>query len=112
MKEDEEMELHDSSNDFPHEFLLDNLGVSITQLSASTQREIQNFDRMYMDAIIDGTITKQEKQELVTASYEIAKNIQKEVGDQSDKNAKVTGIFTGILLAIGAVIGIREITKS
>lgn len=103
---------HERNHDFPHEELMDELGLSITDLKTSLQRDIVTFDKKYMDAIIDGTITKLERQELITESYEIAKEIKKDHTGKSDNNGAVGGILAGIFLTLGAVLGIKQIAKS
>ncbi len=111
MNEEQEKDGYERNSDFPHEFLLDDLDVSISSLSASTQRDIENFDSQYMNAVIDGGLSNEEKQVLILASYEITKKIHLEVGGQAISNARVTGIFTGVVLAIATILGINQITK-
>ena len=98
-------------NDFPHEALLDRLGLDFSDMSAEIQRDIRNFDSQYMDAIIDGEINKQEEQELITTSYKIAENIKKDHGDGTDTSGKTLGILAGIVFVFGAAIGIKQLTK-
>ncbi len=112
MIELEQGNAHDRNQDFPHEELMDELGLSVNDLKASLQRDILTFDKKYMDAIIDGTITKQERQELITESYDIAKEIKENYGGKSDNNGAVGGILAGIFLTLGAVLGIKQIAKS
>ena len=112
MSEEQEMEVHESHYDFPHEELMEDLNITTNQLSVALQREIQNFDKKYMDDFIDGNISIQEHDELVVMSYEIAKGIKNEISPRSDNSGMLAGVVTGIFLAVGTFFGIKQITKS
>lgn len=107
MNEKEELEYHEPFIHFPHEELMEQLDISFNQLNASIQREIFVFNNKF-DEFIVGSLTDEEHEELIKMSENIAKMIKKQI---SDVSGKVTGIFTGILLAVGAFFGIKKITE-
>lgn len=98
------------NHDMPHEVIMDRMGLDFTELNAEIQREIRLFDPVYKAALKDGYIDEQEEQQLITHSYKISKMIEQEHGKDSNGSMTV-GVFSGILLAIGAAIGIKQLTK-
>ena len=105
-----DQEHHELSGEMPHELIMDLKDLDFNDLSPEIQLEIRVFDVLYMHVMEDEIVTHQEKQELLTKSYEIAKFIELEHGKASQDNT--TGIVVGVLVAIGATIGLSQLFKS
>lgn len=100
-------EYYENFIDFPHEKLMDKFDISFNQLSASTQREIHVFNETF-EKFVEGSLTEEEHETLLGMSENIEKMIQKQI---SDSSSKATGIFAGIVLAVGAFFGIKKLTE-
>lgn len=92
---------------FPHEDLMEQYDITCDQLSAPIQREIHVFNETY-ERFILGSLTDEEHEQLRSLSENIATMIRKQI---SDSSSKATGIFAGILLALGAFFGIKKLTE-
>lgn len=99
------------NHDMPHEALMDKRGLDVWDLSAGLQRQVSLFNETFNRAIEDGYINEQEENELIAISYKIAEAIQKE-HPEDETGITGLGIFAGALLTIGALLGLRQLTKS
>lgn len=99
------------NHDMPHEALMDKLGLEIWDLSAGLQRRISLFNETFNRAMEDGYLNEQEEAELIVLAYGISEDIEKE-HPQDETGITGVGIVAGALLAIGAFLGIRQLTKS
>jgi len=98
-------------HDLPHEHVLDNLNLSLDDLNARLRTEIRRVDDIYARFMVDGILDDSELKELITESYKVAVQIQAEYDKTQNANTSNVGIIGGILLVIGAAIGIKQLTK-
>lgn len=104
-------EIHDKKGDMPHELVMDLKSLKYDDLSDNIQQSIDEFDTIYDRVLADGYVSEKEEQELLTKSYEIAKAIESEHGSASQGDT-TTGVVVGILVGIGATIGLSQLFKS
>jgi hypothetical protein len=95
----------------PHEKLMDQKNLDFNDLSETIQEDVRNFDRQHDIAVKDGDITKEEHTALLAQSHEIAKKMRIEEGGNSTKKSSGSGIFFGLLIGIGATLGISKLLK-
>ena len=96
----------------PHEKLMDKNGLNFNDLSEAIQEDVRNFDLQHAKALTDGDISEEEHKALLVQSYEIVKKILTEqVGNDSNKKRGGGGILFGLLLGIGATLGIGKLLK-
>jgi hypothetical protein len=96
----------------PHEKLMDKKGLDFNDLSEAIQEDIRNFDFQHDKALKDGDLTDEEHKALITQSYEIVKKILKDHGDDSSNKGSGGGIVAGLLIGIGATLGIGKLLQS
>lgn len=73
-----EVEEWEANHDMPHEELMDEMGISYSELSKEIQQKIRAYDIVYEQALKDGYVDEDEEQFLITASFKIAMQIKKE----------------------------------
>ncbi|ASS50160.1 MAG: hypothetical protein A3D31_11370 [Candidatus Fluviicola riflensis] len=95
----------------PHELVMDLKGLEYEDLSESIQKSIDEFATIFDRVLEDGYVDDQEEQELLTKSYAIAKAIESEHGSVSQGDT-TTGVVVGVLVGIGATIGLSQLFKS
>lgn len=106
------------ADDMPHEKYMDENAIEFSDLSSSIQDEIREFDNVLFRALEDGELSDEEYSELYHRSQGIIAQIKNEgndkdndINDNSGKDHSGSILF-GILLGIGAVIGIEKLIKS
>ena len=100
------------NHDMPHEHFMDRRGIEFSDLNASIQADIRNYDEVYQEALNDGYIDEEEEKELITISYKIAEQIREQFGEPSKGGGGLMGIFAGIGIAVATVFGINQIRNS
>lgn len=98
------------SHDLPHEHIMDQYQLELTDLNAALRTKIRLFDELFLKAMEDGYIDDTEEKELISESYKIAQIIQESYSDGSKGFEDVTAIG-GLLLLIGTAIGLRQLIK-
>lgn len=73
-----EIEEWEANHDMPHEEVMDEMGISYSELSKEIQQKIRAYDIVYEQALKDGYVDEDEEQFLITASFKIAMQIKRE----------------------------------
>lgn len=109
MEQNKKENLLKCSHDFPHEILLDDLGLKRNDLNISLQRELNCFDALYFDKMYDGILSKKEEQDLTDFSEQITQTIKKE---HTTKDTISGGVIFGTVTILGVALALLGINKS
>ena len=99
------------NHDLPHEHMMDQLGLELTDLNANLTAKVRRIDDMFARAMADGFVDAQEEKELIQASYNLSLEIEQmaKFNKGSDNSAAALTIAGGLVLLIGAAIGIKQL---
>lgn len=98
------------NHDLPHENTLDRLGLELKDLDAGTRAKIRQIDDVFAKAMADGYVDEEEEKTLIALSYKVAEEIERDHGNNSSNNGTMA-VFGGIMLLIGAAIGIKQLNR-
>lgn len=109
MKREQDGQIY--GHDLPHELLMDNLGIELSDLSAHLRAKIRLLDKTMERALKDGYVDEKEEQTIISQSYTISLEIEEQFKDRNNNSGTTVGIVAGIALLIGAAFGIKQLNQ-